>query len=86
MPSPQSENESKTEGLIALFWGCLMLVLYSTIPLLTILSGILLITRGLVFLGVAIILFGLLALIGPFYALLMSKAIKDEASEKANED
>lgn len=86
MPSPQSENENKTEGLVALFWGCLMLVLYSTIPLLTILSGILLITRGLVFWGIAIILFGVLALIGPFYALLMSKAIKEESSEKENEE
>ena len=86
MPSPQSESESKTEGLIALFWGCLMLVLYSTIPLLVILSGILLIIRGLVFWGIAITLFGVLALIGPFYALLMSKAIKDESSGKANEE
>jgi hypothetical protein len=79
MSNPESEKVSETEGLIALFWGCLMLVLYSAIPLLTILSGILLITRGLVFWGIAIILFGVMALLGPFYALLMPKTIKDES-------
>ena len=86
MPSPQSEKESKTESSVALFWGCLMLVLYSTIPLLTILAGILLIIRGLVFWGIAIILFGVLALIGPFFAGAMSKIIKEKYSEKENEE
>ncbi|HEX9927524.1 MAG TPA: hypothetical protein VGB02_03150 [Pyrinomonadaceae bacterium] len=86
MPNPHSEKESETEGLIALFWGCLIVALYSAIPLLTILAGVLLIIRGLVFWGIAIILFGVLALLGPFYALLMPKTIKDESSGKANEE
>ena len=86
MSSPQSENESQTESSVALFWGCLMMVLYSAIPLLTILSGILLITRGLVFWGIAIILFGVLALIGPFFAGAMSKVIKEKSSESANKE
>ena len=87
MPSSQSEEESKTEWTVGLLsWGCLSLVLYTAIPLLTILAGILTITRGLVFWGIAIIILGVLALIGPFYTLLMSKAIKEESSEKANEE
>jgi len=85
MPGSQSEKESKTEWTVGLLsWGCVSLVLYSAIPLLTILAGILTITRGLVFWGIAIIILGVMALIGPFYALLMSKAIKDESSGKAD--
>jgi Na+/H+-translocating membrane pyrophosphatase len=86
MPDPQSEKESQTESSMALFWGCLMIALYSAIPLLTILSGILLISRDLVFWGIAIILFGLLALAGPFFAGAMSKVIKEKSSDNANEE
>jgi hypothetical protein len=63
-----------------------MLVLYSTIPLLTILAGILLIVRGLVFWGVAIILFGVLALTGPFFAGAISKVTNEKSSEKTIEE
>ena len=69
-----------------MFWGCLIVALYSAIPLLTILAGVLLIIRGLFFWGIAIILFGVLALLGPFYALLMPKTIKDESFGNANEE
>jgi len=76
MTTPQS---GKARGigwrdvLASSFWGCVLLILCSTVPLLTILAGILTLKEGLVFWGLALIGLGLLAFIGPFYAGSRSK-------------
>ncbi len=70
MTAPQSGKASGLRWLDVLalsFWGCVVLFLYLLIPLLTILAGILTLKEGLVFWGVALIVLGTLALIGPFY-------------------
>lgn len=77
MPTQQSEKASTgnwSDVFVLSFWGCFIVLLYSTIPLLTILAGILTIIQGLIFWGAAIIILGVLALIGPFYAAARSKA------------
>jgi hypothetical protein len=72
-------NRIRWSDVFALsFWGCLILVLCSAIPLLTIIAGILTIRKGLTFWGVIIVILGVLALIGPFYAALTSKEKRDE--------
>ena len=87
MSIPQSGKASRIGWLdvFALsFWGCLILVLYSIIPLLTIIAGFLTIKRGLIFWGAAIIVLGMMALVGPFYAASRSKAEDEKPSEKAS--
>jgi hypothetical protein len=67
------------------FWGCALLILYSLIPLLTILAGIFTLSEGLVFWGLAMIVLGVMALIGPFYAVSRSKAAEGKPIEKASD-
>jgi hypothetical protein len=84
-PRPEKSAGIRWSDVFAVsFFGCLMLALYSIIPLLTITAGILTIMRGLVFWGAAIIVLGVLALIGPFYAASRSKEAKEEPTEKSD--
>jgi len=76
MTTPPSEKARGIRGsdiLATSFWGCLILLLGSTVPLLTILAGILTLKEGLAFWGSALIALGLLAFIGPFHAATKSK-------------
>jgi hypothetical protein len=57
--------------------------LCSIIPLLTIGAGILTLSKGLTFWGIAIIILGVLALIGPFYAVLTSRQVDEKPSGEA---
>lgn len=68
------------------FWGCLILVLCSAIPLLTIIAGILTISKGSTFWGIAVITLGVLALVGPFYAVLTSKGAEEKQSGKTSDN
>jgi hypothetical protein len=67
------------------FWGCVMLVLYSLIPVLTILAGVVTLKEGLGFWGLALIGLGLLALIGPFYVLSRRKEATEKPAAKADD-
>jgi hypothetical protein len=82
---PEKETGAKwSDVFAALSWGCLVFLLYSTIPLLTILAGLLTLGSGLYFWGTAIIVLGVLALIGPFYAATRSKW--EDAGASGNND
>ena len=67
------------------FWGCVVLVLYSLIPVLTILAGVVTLKEGLGLWGLALILLGLLALIGPFYVLSRRKEATEKPAAKAGD-
>ena len=85
MTTPQSEKPGGIglSDIFALsFFGCFILVLYSIIPLLTIMMGILTIMQGLIFWGTALIILGVMAFIGPFYAASRSKEVKEKSTEK----
>ena len=82
---PEKETGAKRSDMFAaLSWGCLVFLLYSTIPLLTILAGLLMLSSGLHFWGTVIIVLGVLALIGPFYAATRSKG--EGAGASGNND
>ena len=91
MPTSQSEHSGRSGSLrcsdiFALsFSGCLLLVLYSLIPLLMIVAGLLTIKKGLFFWGIIIIVLGVLALVGPFYAASRAKDADDEQAEKMSD-
>jgi hypothetical protein len=63
------------------FWGCAMLILVSLIPVLTILAGVFTLAEGQSFWGLALIVLGLLALVGPFYVASQSKAAEETGRE-----
>lgn len=76
MTTPQPGKSDKpgwSDVLAASFWGCVILVLSLTIPLLTILAGLVTLKEGLAFWGWALIVLGFLASIGPFYAAFRAK-------------
>lgn len=85
MPTSQSEKASRIgwADILALsFGGCLLLSLYSIIPLLTIIAGIFTLIKGLYFWGLIIIVLGVMALIGPLYAASRPEAGDEKLSEK----
>ncbi len=67
------------------FWGCVVLVLYSLIPVLTILAGVVTLKEGLGLWGLALIGLGLLALIGPFYVLSRRKEDTEKPAAKTGD-
>jgi hypothetical protein len=82
MPESKSPGTSgvKWSDIVSVsFWAIVMLVLISLIPLLTIAAGVLTLTEGLIFWGVALIVLGILALVGPFFAASRSKANDEKA-------
>ena len=62
-----------SDVVVLSFWGCLTLILFCTIPVLAILSGLVMLINGHVFWGICICVLGLMSLIGPFYAASRSK-------------
>ena len=80
-----SEGTKPSDIVIASLWGCLTLGLFSIIPLLVFLSGLLIIINGHVFWGLCLMVLAVLNFVGPFYAASRSKTTDEKSADESAE-